>query len=305
MHVLEGLPASELQRGGVAFGNFDGVHLGHRSLIASLQEASDGLPGGTTVVTFDPHPLRLLRPERAPAAIDTLSGRLLWLERCGVDRVVVLRFDADLMARSAEWFAAEVLFGRLHAGVLFAGYDSRFGHGGRGDLALLRATAAEVGAEVRDIVAVEHGGEVVSSSRVRKLISAGEIEQAGVLLARPFCLRGEVIAGDARGRTIGFPTANIATVGQVQPSAGVYASRLEVDGQLLDAVCNVGTRPTVSGDSWRVEAHVLDFRGDLYDRTVALHFVARLREERRFDGLDALKDQIGRDCEHARQHLAR
>ena len=299
------LHASEGRAAALAFGNFDGVHVGHRMLIDQLRAVAAPAGLAVTVLTFAPHPLTLLWPERAPLALDTLNGRRHWLTAAGVDRIEVVRFDRDFSQRSARWFADSVIFGRFAARVVIASDDSRFGVGGRGDLALLRERAAAHGARVLRCPAVVRAGEVVSSSRVRRLITAGELGLANELLGRPFAIRGEVVHGDARGRTLGFPTANIALEGQVRPAPGVYAGRLEVDGELHDAVCNLGVRPTVDGDSYRVEAHLLGWRGDLYDKRVSLHLHSRLRGERRFTDLGALSAQIQLDCVAAQARLQR
>lgn len=274
-------------------------------LIDQLRAVAAPAGLAVTVVTFDPHPLTLLRPDRAPLALDTLDGRRRWLRAAGVERVEVLTFDRAFAARSAQWFADEVLFKRYGAQVVIASDDSRFGAGGQGDIALLRQRAAAHGARVLRCPAISRGGEVVSSSRIRRLIAAGELGLANALLGRPFALRGEVVHGDARGRTLGFPTANVAIGGQVRPSPGVYAGHLEVDGARHPAVCNLGVRPTVDGAAYRVEAHLLDWQGDLYGAQVSLHLHARLRGERRFDGLQALSAQIQRDCVAARACLER
>ena len=297
-------PRRQPTKAAVAFGNFDGVHVGHRMLIDQLRAvaAPEGLE--VTVLTFDPHPLALLRPERVPLALDTLAGRLHWLRQAGADRVEVLAFDADLRLQSAECFVDEVIFGRLGAQVVIASDDSRFGYQGAGNIALLRERAAVHGARVLRCPAVSRQGEVVSSSRIRRLIAAGEIKLANELLARPYALRGEVVHGDARGRQIGFPTANLAIGTQVRPATGVYGARLEFNGALLDAVCNLGVRPTLDGQAYRVEAHVLDWQGDLYGQQVSLHLLTRLRGERRFGDLAALSAQIALDCDLARAQLA-
>jgi riboflavin kinase / FMN adenylyltransferase len=303
--VLFGLPEERFSRpGAVAFGNFDGVHLGHRALLRKLRDAARAIDGQSVVITFDPHPLTVLDPPRAPQPIDTLRGRLLHLDEAGVDRVIVLGFDAELRDRSAHWFATEVLCRGGSAGLIVAGYDCRFGRGGDGDIELLRTVAAEHSARVELFRAISSDGAVVSSSRIRTLVAAGKVADAAQLLARPFALRGSVARGDAIGRTIGFPTANVEAPEQIQPGAGVYAVRLHVDGQMLPAVCNAGVRPTVTeGEQWRVEAHCLDFDGDLYGAEVSLEFITRIRHERRFAGLDALKEQIARDCRTARELL--
>lgn len=303
MRILSELPDAPLAAGAVAFGNFDGVHVGHQALLARLAAAAADLPGGATAITFWPHPLLLLRPDAAPAAVDTLTGRLQAMARCGVDRVVVLRADAALLARPAEWFAA-VLFERLAASVLIAGRDARFGHGGRGDLSLLRAAARHRGATVIPFDPVLRDQAPVSSSRIRRLITAGDMVGAAALLGRAFCLRGEVTHGDGRGAELGFATANMAAAAQVRPAAGVYASRIQIDDVWHDAVTNAGFRPTFAGKEWRIETHVMGWQGDLYGRDLSVALLDRIRDERRFAGLRELRAQIAQDCQASRRLLA-
>lgn len=314
MEILYTLPTrpdpasaqASLRRGAATFGNFDGVHLGHRALLAVVRQAAERSGGPATVVTFDPHPLRLLRPERAPRAVDTLQGRLEWLERVGVDRTVVLRFDQALAERSAQWFANEVLIDGLGAAEIVLGPDTRFGHRGAGDLQLLQQLAAPRGVTVTPCAALSWGGQPVSSSRVRHEVAAGRVEEAAQLLGRPWSLHGTVVRGDARGRTIGFATANLEAPSQIQPAAGVYACRaLLADGRVLGAVTNCGVRPTFGHDAWRVEAHLFDFAGDLYDQPLRLAFLQRLRGEQRFASAAELVAQIAVDAEQARQVLRR
>lgn len=288
----------------VAFGNFDGVHLGHQALLAQVRHAAARWGGPATVVTFEPHPLALLRPELAPPAVDDLPTRLALFAAHGVERTVVLRFDAELAQQSADWFAREALVARLGVRCVVTGPDVHFGRGGAGDLGLLQQVLTEVGGEVETCAGVTIDGAPVSSSRVRAAVASGEVELARRLLGRPFRLRGEVVHGDARGRKLGFPTANVDTGRQVLPAHGVYACRARVGGAEHEAVVNVGRRPTFDGREVRVEAHLIDVDGvDLYGGTLELDVLARLREERRFDNLDALLVQIGRDVAHARALL--
>jgi len=287
----------------VAFGTFDGVHLGHQALLAALRAGADGLGGPATVLTFEPHPLAVLRPEQAPPAVDPLATRLELLAACGMDIAVVLPFDRALAERAPDWFGREVLLGHLGARLLVTGRDTRFGCGGAGDVALLQTYASEVGAQVAIHPGVQMGGERVSSSRVRAAVAAGDVAAASALLGRPFCLRGSVVRGDGRGRQLGFATANVAAPDQVQPGHGVYVCLVDTGEGPRAAVTNVGMRPTFAGSARQVEAHVLDFAGDLYDRPLALHFLARLRDEQRFAGLDALVAQIARDVAATRRHF--
>lgn len=292
-------------KGAVTFGNFDGVHLGHQALLAQVVQSAQRRGGPATVVTFDPHPLTLLRPDRAPRAVDSLQGRLDRLAEAGIDRVCVLAFDSEFAGRSAKWFAEEVLLGAAAAAVIVIGPDTRFGHGGLGDLHLLETLATQHGAEVSVCAAALWEGAPVSSSRVRHEVAAGRVRQAAALLARPWSLHGVVVHGDERGRTIGFPTANLEAPSQVQPAAGVYACRaLLADGRALDAVTNCGVRPTFGHATWRVEAHLFDFHEDLYGQSLRLEFIERLRGEVRFASATELVAQIGADAKQARQLLA-
>ncbi len=310
LHTLSPAPLTACEgegqvKGAVTFGNFDGVHLGHRALLLQVVQSARQLGGPATVVTFDPHPLTLLRPDRAPRAVDSLQGRLERLEQAGVDRVWVLRFDAEFAARSPEWFAQEVLLGAAGAAAITIGPDTRFGHRGRGDLQLLQTLAAQRGAVVQVRPAALWAGEPVSSSRVRHEVAAGRVQEAAELLARPWSLHGLVVHGDQRGRTIGFPTANLEAPAQVQPAAGVYACRaLLADGRTVGAVTNCGVRPTFDHAAWRVEAHLFDFEGDLYGQWLRLEFLQRLRPEQRFASAAELVAQISADSDQARQVLA-
>ena len=303
--VSHALPTQPLATpSAVAFGNFDGLHLGHRALLAHLRHAADHLNGPLIVVTFHPHPLHFLRPDRAPQAIDTLDGRLTYLAQLGVDHVFVLPFDAVLAAVPAGTFARDWLCGLLHARAFAVGPDMHFGHQRHGDLTFLRTVAAECGAEVFAFEGVLWDGSRVSSSRVRHAIRDGHIELANQLLTRPFCLRGRVVHGEARGRTIGFPTANVAAPGQVIPQNGIYAGIAGVNGVQYGAAVSIGTRPTFAGEDVRVEAYLLDFQGDIYDKPIDLEFIARLRDELRFADLPALIAQIQADVEQTRRVLA-
>lgn len=288
----------------VAFGNFDGVHRGHQALLAQVGQRARELGGQAVAVTFDPHPLTLLRPHQAPRAIDVLPDRLSGLAQAGVDVAVVLRFDPALAHTSPTDFATRILFTALQARCVVIGHDTRFGHGGRGDAELLRQLAAEHRVQVQACAPVLWQGSEVSSSRVRRAIEAGEVQQAAALLTRPWRLGGPIVHGDHRGRTIGFATANLQLQGQVVPAHGVYACWLQrPSGALLPAVANCGVRPTFGKNVLQIEAHCLDFAGDLYGEEVRLHFVQRLRGELKFNGLDQLQAQIAADVVAARPLL--
>jgi riboflavin kinase/FMN adenylyltransferase len=270
----------------VAVGEFDGVHLGHREVI----EGSD------TVLTFEPHPLAVIRPEAAPKLLTSLEAKVELVAQLGVQELVVIPFDDRFGAQSPEEFVDQVLVARLGASHVSVGENFRFGRGATGDTAML---AADSRFETRVVTLVEVEGEIVSSSHIRALVLAGDVEHAARFLGSPFQLRGEVVTGDRRGRRLGFPTANIVPdENLVCPGHGVYAAR--ADG--VCAAVSVGVRPTFgTGRAVLVEAYLLDREVDLYGRTLRVDFLSRLRGERRFDTSEALIEQMHRDVEQTRE----
>jgi riboflavin kinase/FMN adenylyltransferase len=283
----------------VTIGNFDGVHLGHRAVLAATRAAGGGLP--VTAVCFEPAPREHLDPAGAPARLTRLAEKCGPLAAAGCDHLVVLRFDAAMAALGPEEFVARVLVEGLGARCVVIGEDFRFGHGRAGDLALLSRLGARHGFEVVAAPRFEHGGSRVSSTRVRAALAAGELEQARALLGRRYGFCGRVLPGDALGRKLGFPTANLPLRRAKAPLAGVFLARVHgaAAGPRWAAV-SIGTRPTVGGKELRCEAHLLDFSGDLYGRRLEVELVARLRDELDLGSVEALKAQIGRDVEQAR-----
>lgn len=295
----------------VSVGVFDGVHLGHRAILAANLELAHKLGAEPTVLTFRRHPKSLLLGH-APRTLTTLDHRLELFQRAGIEHAVALTFDQSLSELSAEDFAARYLVEGLGAKALVLGFDSKFGHGRRGTPELMRT----LGYEVEVVGRVEVLGRAVSSTAIREAVELGDLESAERMLGRPVSVIGHVVHGEARGRTIGFPTANLDLHHELHPPVGVYACRARLLGErvdepesseLLNAVANIGYRPTVEDEqpsSPRVEVHLFDFDGDLYDRRLELSFVKRLRGEQRFDGLEALVAQIELDCKDARIVLA-
>ncbi len=287
-------------------GNHDGVHRGHRALIDAARAWAS--PRGLRVValTFDPHPLRLLAPERAPATLTTMTRRVELLRGAGCDAVLVARFDADFAAQSPEAFVDDVLVRDLGARGVVLGPDFRFGARRAGDRALLASLGDARGFAVVPVAPLCDDAGPVSSSRVRALLREGDVAGAVGLLGRVHDVDGEVVRGDQRGRTLGFPTANLRPPDVLLPADGVYAvvaRRLDAPGApLLGGVANLGVRPTL-GAGRSVEVHLFDWHGDLYGAPLRVGFVARLREERRFGGLDALVAQIRKDADDAREHV--
>jgi riboflavin kinase / FMN adenylyltransferase len=270
----------------VAVGEFDGVHLGHREVIR----------GSDTVLTFEPHPLRVIRPEAAPKLLNSLEVKAELIAELGVSELVMIPFDEGFARQSPEEFVDQVLVDRLQATHVSVGENFRFGHRAAGDPGLLRSDARFA---TRVVPLVEVDGEIVSSSHIRGLVLAGEVELAARYLGAPFQLRGEVVAGDHRGRQLGFPTANIVPdEALVCPGHGVYVARA---GGACAAV-SVGVRPTFgTGRAVLVEAYLLDREEDLYGRTLRLDFLKRLRGERRFESVEALVEQMQADVERARE----
>jgi riboflavin kinase / FMN adenylyltransferase len=286
----------------VALGNFDGVHLGHQAVLRRAVE--EGRRRGMKVVaaTFHPHPRSVVGSGNPPRLLTPVGLRRELLLGYGADEVVVIPFDLDLSRKSPEQFIRDVLVGEIGAAVVVVGENFRFGHRAAGDVRDLGRLMREVGGTA---VAVEVRGAgregEISSTRIRALISEGEIAEAAGLLGRPYVLRGEVVMGDKRGRTIGFPTANVLPdPDAVIPARGVYAGFVLVGEERYAACTNVGVAPTFDRAERRVEAHLMDFEGDLYSRVVDVSFVKRIREERRFSGVDELTGQIRRDVEEAR-----
>jgi riboflavin kinase/FMN adenylyltransferase len=285
----------------VTLGNFDGVHLGHRALLEAARRVAE--PEGWLVraVTFDPHPAAVLAPERAPALLTTVARRAELLRAFGADDVEVLRFDADLAQLTPERFAREVLSEGLRARAVVVGPDFRFGRGRSGDAQRLTNLGAELGFARIAVEPVLEDGEVVSSTRVRAALGEGAVAEAARLLGRAHEVTGTVVRGDGRGRTLGVPTANLACEPVLLPADGVYAvlGRVLGEGALLRGVANLGVRPTF-GAGRSAEVHFFDLDRDLYGARVRIAFVERLRTERRFDGLDALKAQIALDLRAGR-----
>jgi len=297
MKVVDAPGELEARPRAVALGTFDGVHLGHREVIR----------GADTVLTFEPHPRQVVAPDAAPKLLTSLEIKTDLIAGLGVRELVVIPFDRSFAAQTPQEFIDSVLVEQLQAERVSVGENFRFGHKAKGDADLLRRQDAF---EARVVPLVEVDGEIVSSTHVRGLVVSGNLEQANRFLGSPFQLRGTVVHGDERGRELGFPTANLVPDNAlVYPGNGVYACRAAFeDGgewRWWPAATNVGVRPTfVTGRGVLVEAYLLDFDGDLYDRELRIAFLARLRGERRFDTVDGLVEQMHRDVQDARAAAA-
>ncbi|HVM14001.1 MAG TPA: bifunctional riboflavin kinase/FAD synthetase [Egibacteraceae bacterium] len=303
--VVTGLEGVEAAPSVVSIGFFDGVHRGHQTIIRRAVRAAEQLGVRSAVVTFDRHPMEVIRPGSQPKLLMTLARRAQTLAEQGVDLVVVMPFDDELRHRSPEGFVDLVLVQPLQAVRVVVGANFRFGHKAAGDVAMLTDLGPSRGFTVEGITLLELDDTVISSTEIRACVEQGDVERAAQLLGRPHLVDGVVVRGDQRGQTLGFPTANLQVGRRVAvPARGIYAGHCHLpDGAAQPCVTNVGVNPTFGGQELRVEAHLLDYTGDLYGLAVAVDFRHRIRDEERFDDVPALVTQIGEDVDTARRLL--
>src|SRR4051794_26378493 len=301
IHFPEDQRPSSWRQPVLALGNFDGVHRGHRKILERVRRVA-GERGATSVVmTFDPHPPRVVRPDKAPPLLMTKTQKLEAIADAGVQGAAIVRFTTELSRWDPETFVRMVLVDWLHVGEVWVGANFLFGHDRSGNFSLLRILGGRYGFKAEKIDPVRYKDFVVSSTRVRRLVSEGRVDEAGALLGHQYVIDGTVMRGDQRGRTLGFPTANLCTDNELLPPHGVYATTARIGAVVYASVTNVGTRPTVD-DSGRIviETHVFDVDRDLYGQPMRVGFVQRLRDERAFESLDAQRAQIDADCRRAR-----
>jgi riboflavin kinase / FMN adenylyltransferase len=299
---LADLPA-ELRGGAVTIGNFDGVHLGHARIVERLRIAADRVGGPAIVFTFDPHPVRLLRPAEAPPPLTWTDRKAELLGLMNVDAMIAYPTDEALLKLTPAEFFDHIIRDRLSARAIVEGPNFRFGRARAGTIEVLRQLAESAGITLDVVEPLLIGGEAVSSSRVRHLIAAGKIDEASHLLMRPYRIRGLVVHGVGRGNKIGCPTANVDAIDTLLPSQGVYAGSTQIDGNLRAAAINIGPNPTFGEHALKVEVHVVDWHGSLYGTVLEVDFLARLRDIQRFDGVEQLQRQLKADIEEARQVL--
>jgi riboflavin kinase/FMN adenylyltransferase len=291
-------------RAAISVGNFDGLHLGHQKILRLLAERAREQGQRSVAITFDPHPLRVLRPEIAPAMIQTMGQRLAGMEDLGLDAALVLRFDRELSQVSAEEFMERFLVRGLSAGTILVGENFCFGYRGAGNVQLLSEYGKTRGFSVEIVAPVEIEGRVVSSTSVRNAVTSGNVEEANALLGRAFALSGEIRAGAGRGRTILVPTLNLVAEQELLPKLGVYATESVVGGRAYFSVTNVGTRPTFDGVGVTVESHLFGFSEQVVGGRIEVRFCARIREEKKFSGVEELRGQISRDIARAKEYFA-
>ena len=285
----------------LALGNFDGVHRGHRKILDRVRRVAGERGATATVMTFDPHPPRVVRPDKAPPLLMTTAQRLEAIAASGVQGAAIVRFTREMSQWDPETFVRTVLVDWMKVGEVWVGANFLFGHDRAGNFSMLRTLGARYAFKAEKIDPVRYKDFVVSSTRIRRLVGEGRVDEAGALLGHQYYIDGLVVHGDHRGASIGFPTANLCTENELLPPHGVYATTTTIAGVVRPSVTNVGVRPTVdASDRVTVEAHVFDFNGNLYGARLRIGFVQRLRDERRFESLDGLREQIAADCDRAR-----
>ena len=285
----------------LALGNFDGVHRGHRKILERVRRVAQERGATPVVMTFDPHPPRVVRPDKAPPLLMTTTQKLAALRDAGVHGTAIVRFTPEMSRWDPEMFVRMVLVEWLHVSEVWVGANFLFGRDRAGNFSMLRALGGRYGFKAEKIDPVRYKEFVVSSTRIRRLISEGRVDEAGALLGHQYSIDGTVVHGDHRGRTIGFPTANLCAENELLPPHGVYATTMRMGTVVYPSVTNIGTRPTVdSSGRATIETHVFDLDRDFYGASVRVGFVQRLRDERAFGSIDALRAQIESDCRHAR-----
>jgi riboflavin kinase/FMN adenylyltransferase len=290
----------------LALGNFDGLHRGHMKIIDRVRQRAGERGGAPAAMTFDPHPPRVLRPDKAPALLMTREQKIEALSRSGMQGVALVRFTRELSLWDPEMFVRTVLVDWLHVVEVWVGANFLFGHDRAGTFSVLRTLGMRYGFRAEKIDPVRYKDFVVSSTRVRRLVGEGRVDEAGALLGHHYFIDGEVVQGAGRGRDLGVPTANLRTPNELVPPGGVYATLALVDGIVLPSVTNIGTRPTFGESAAEViETHLLGVDRDLYGRTIRLSFVQRMRDERAFPDVDALRAQIDADRRSAQRLFGR
>ncbi len=306
MQVFHGIQAvrGRLKNPAITIGNFDGVHRGHQALFEKVRQWAEKLGGQSAVVTFDPHPIEVLSPQNAPAFITCHRLKMDLIAGCGIDATIVIPFNHIFSRMSAREFVEIVLVESIGAKAIVVGHDYRFGNSREGNIDFLRQLGQEHGFEVETVGGIRVNDAVVSSTAIRQMIAGGRIKDANKLLGRLFEVSGEVITGQKRGLRLGFPTANIRMPSMACPPTGVYVIEAEVEGKRYGGAANLGYNPTFGNTELSLEAHLFDFNGDIYGKTITIKFIDRLREEIRFPGPAELIEQIGRDVASAKKILS-
>jgi riboflavin kinase/FMN adenylyltransferase len=307
MKIFHGLENANILRPTVlTLGVFDGLHLGHQRIMQTVVERAKAVRAVATAITFDPHPRAVLYPESAPPLLQTLDQRLANFEVLGIDQAIVIHFDKEFAAQPAEAFLTDIIRDRLHAREVYLGKGFAFGKDRGGTIALLRRMSSELGFFADEVEEVTLRGHRISSSRIRQHLVAGRINLARRMLGRPYGVEGVIIRGNRRGHTIGFPTANLKPHNRVIPRFGVYATATLIDGAWRRSITNIGVRPTFENEAEpSIESYIFDFDKDLYGDVLRVRFLHRIRDEKKFSGIDELKAQIEKDTQRASNFFAR
>ncbi len=306
MKIFHGTDNANILRGTVlTLGVFDGLHLGHQRIMQTVVESANATRAVPTVITFDPHPRAVLHPENAPPLLQTLDQRLANFEVLGIEQAIVIRFDKEFAGIDAETFLRDIVHERLQAREVFLGKGFFFGKNRGGNIELLREMSKRLDFFADEVPEVRLRGQRISSSQIRQLLAEGKVNLARRMLGRPYGVEGQIIHGLQRGRTIGFPTANLKPHNRVIPRYGVYATAVLINDVWRRSITNVGVRPTFEDESApSIESYVFDFDGDLYGDVLRVRFLHRIRDERKFDGIDALRAQIEKDTRRALNYFS-
>ncbi|UCG12395.1 MAG: bifunctional riboflavin kinase/FAD synthetase [Deltaproteobacteria bacterium] len=308
MEVIHGIDHIERQfRNPVlTIGNFDGVHIGHKSLFQRVKQVADSLGGESLVMTFDPHPIKVLYPGNGPPLITPHEQKVELIEGEGLDALIVVDFTRELAKMTAHDFVRVILYEKIGARAVVVGPDYRFGHKRQGDIPYLQQLGRKLGFQVHVVTDLTIDGNAVSSSAIRELILAGELQKARGMLGRDYQVSGHVVEGrDRGGRLLGFPTANLKLIDELTPKPGVYATEVFIDGERHEGATNIGYSPTFKDGAFSVETHIIDFSGDIYGKIIQVCFVERIRDEKAFSGPEELAAQIHKDVQRAREILSR
>lgn len=305
MKIFHGTENANIQRPNVlTLGVFDGLHIGHQRIMETVVERAEASGAAATAITFDPHPRAVLHPASAPPLLQTLDQRLANFEVLGIEQAIVIPFDTEFADKPAEDFLREIVHERLRAVEVYLGKGFAFGKHRGGDIELLRRMSGELGFTADEVDEVRLRGIRVSSSRIRKLLTEGRVNLARRMLGRPYGVEGVIIRGNRRGHTIGFPTANLKPHNRVIPKFGVYATATLLDGAWRKSITNIGVRPTFENEAEpSIETFIFDHDGDLYGDVLRVRFLHRIRDERKFNGIDELKAQIEKDVWRAANYF--
>ena len=304
MKIFESLDIREKFANPVlTIGNYDGIHIGHQKIIEKVARKAREISGTPMLMTFNPHPLSVLKPDTYTRLITPLNLKKKLIETSGIEVMLLIPFDASFQSLIPEMFIKDILVDRLAVKEVLVGYDFKFGKNGAGNVKMLKQFADTYGFRFEAIDAITLEGERVGSNAIRKLIMDGNVEKAAKFLGRPHMIEGTVVKGENRGKGMGFPTINLDTFFELVPKNGVYMTEVELKGRRKPAVTNIGFNPTFDGNKFLMETHILDFSGNLYGKEVAIYFHKRIREEMKFSGIDELKDRITKDVALAREHF--